>query len=199
MMKKTAKKKGKWFGKMAEKEQNQQQTQQEMEENPVQQEVETETQQTPLEQDSSEEYQKLQQENDDLKDKLLRQMAEFDNYKKRTVKEKDELYTYAKVNCVETILGVIDNFERALQTECSDENFKKGVEMIFNQFKDTLTKLGDEEIEAMNQPFDPQLHNAVNQVQDDNFGENTVCQVFQKGYKIGEKVIRHAMVVVANP
>lgn len=158
--------------------------------------------------DSSEEPQKdetpsevetLKAENEELKNKLLRQMAEFDNYKKRTAKEKDELYNYAKANCVETILGVADNFERALQTECSDETFKQGVEMIFNQFNEMLRKLGVEEIEALGKPFNPEIHNAVNQVEDENFGENTVCQVFQKGYKLGDKVIRHSMVVVANP
>lgn len=147
----------------------------------------------------TDELTKLKEENEDLKNKVLRQMAEFDNFKKRTAKEKDELFTYAKTSCVEQILGVIDNFERALETECSDETFKKGVEMIFSQFKDTLTKLGVEEIEALNTPFNPELHNAVNQIEDENFGENTVCQVFQKGYKIGDKVIRHSMVVVANP
>lgn len=141
----------------------------------------------------------LIKENEELKNKVLRQMAEFDNFKKRTAKEKDEIFTYAKTSCVEQILGVIDNFERALDTECSDETFKKGVEMIFNQFKDTLSKLGVEEISALNEPFNPELHNAVNQIEDENFGENTVCQVFQKGYKIGDKVVRHSMVVVANP
>ncbi len=157
------------------------------------------TQEVNEEPQENEEMKKLKEENEELKNKVLRQMAEFDNFKKRTAKEKDELYTYAKTNCVEQILGVIDNFERALDTECSDETFKKGVEMIFNQFKDTLSKLGVEEIEALNAPFNPELHNAVNQVVDENFGENTVCQVFQKGYKIGDKVIRHSMVVVANP
>lgn len=157
------------------------------------------TQEVNEEPQENEEMKKLKEENEELKNKVLRQMAEFDNFKKRTAKEKDELYTYAKTNCVEQILGVIDNFERALETECSDETFKKGVEMIFNQFKDTLSKLGVEEIEALNAPFNPELHNAVNQVEDENFGANTVCQVFQKGYKIGDKVIRHSMVVVANP
>lgn len=166
------------------------------EEEVINEEVKEEVNEQPQE---NEEIKKLKDENEELKNKVLRQMAEFDNYKKRTTKEKDELYTYAKTNCVEQILGVIDNFERALDTECSDETFKKGVEMIFNQFKDTLTKLGVEEIEAMNTTFNPELHNAVNQVEDENFGENTVCQVFQKGYKIGDKVIRHSMVVVANP
>lgn len=141
----------------------------------------------------------LTKEKEELEGKLLRQLAEFDNFKKRSAREKDDMYTYAKANCVETILGVIDNFERALETECTDEGFKTGVEMIFTQFKDTLTKLGVEEIEAQGNTFDPELHNAVNQIKDECFDENTVAQVFQKGYKIGDKVIRHAMVVVANP
>ncbi|MDF2566556.1 MAG: GrpE protein [Oscillospiraceae bacterium] len=141
----------------------------------------------------------LEEENAGLKDKLLRQMAEFENFRKRTAKEKQELFADATVSCLGDIIGVIDNFERALEYESSDSEFKKGVEMIFNQFKDSLTKIGVTEIEAMGNPFDPRLHNAVNQIEDENFGENTVCQVFQKGYLLGEKVIRHAMVVVANP
>lgn len=145
------------------------------------------------------ELNQLKAENEELKNKVLRQMAEFDNYKKRTAREKDDLYNFAKANCVEAVLGVVDNFERALQTECSDETFKQGVEMIFNQFNEVLKKLGVEEIEALGKPFDPEIHNAVNQMEDENFGENTVCQVFQKGYRLGDKVIRHAMVVVANP
>ena len=141
----------------------------------------------------------LKEENQSLNDKLLRQFAEFDNYKKRTLKEKEELSAYAKAMCLQDILSVLDNFERALDSDCKDENFKKGMEMILVQFKDILKKQGVEEIEALNQPFDPELHNAINQVEDENFGENTVCQVFQKGYKLGNRVIRHAMVVVANP
>ena len=96
-------------------------------------------------------------------------------------------------------LSVIDNFERALNAETADENYKKGISMIFGQFNDILKKLGVEEIEALNMPFDPNLHHAVNQVEDENFGENTVCQVFQKGYKLNGKVVRCAMVAVANP
>lgn len=149
--------------------------------------------------ETNQELAALQKENEELKNKLLRQMAEFDNFKKRTSKEKDELYGYAKADCVEAVLGVLDNFERALQTDCADETFKQGVEMIFNQFSEALKKLGVEEIPAQGETFDPQVHNAVNQVEDENFGENTVCQVFQKGYKIGDRVIRHSMVVVANP
>ncbi len=145
------------------------------------------------------ELEKLQAENSELNEKLLRQFAEFDNYKKRTTKEKEEIASYAKSICLKDILGVVDNFERALSTECKDEEFKKGMDMIFTQFIETLKAQGLEEIEALNQEFNPEFHNAINQVEDENFGENTVCNVFQKGYKLGDKVIRHAMVVVANP
>lgn len=147
----------------------------------------------------AEEIGQLKAENEELKNKVLRQMAEFDNFKKRTTREKEELYNYAKADCVSALLGVIDNFERALESECGDGQFKQGVEMIFQQMKEALKKLGVEEIEALNQTFDPEYHNAVNQVEDENFGENTICQVFQKGYKLGDRVIRHSMVVVANP
>lgn len=146
-----------------------------------------------------EETAKLKEENASLQEKLLRHMAEFDNFKKRTAKEKQELASFTKALCLKDVLGVVDNFERALETECKDEEYKKGMTMIFNQLNEFLKAQGIEEIEAFNQPFDPELHNAVNQVEDENFGENTVCNVFQKGYKLGDKVVRHAMVVVANP
>ena len=96
-------------------------------------------------------------------------------------------------------ITVLDNLERALDAEKEDSSMKKGVEMIATQFKEVMAKMDVHEINALNQPFDPELHNAVNQVQDENYGENTICQVFQKGYQMGDKVIRHAMVVVANP
>lgn len=133
------------------------------------------------------------------KDKYLRVVAEYDNYRKRSINDKLNAVADAQAKVITEILGVIDNFERALAAECTDENYKKGVEMIFNQYTAILTKLGVTEIEALNQPFDPNVHHAVNQVEDENFGENTVCQVFQKGYKLGDKVIRCAMVAVANP
>jgi molecular chaperone GrpE len=192
--------KGKWFSKMAEKvKKTKQETAEETAETVKDSKAAApEEKAAPEAELQEEELNNLKAENEELKNKLLRQMAEFDNYKKRTAKEKDELYQYAKADCVEAILGVIDNFERALDTQCSDENFKKGVEMIFTQFQNTLEKLGVEEIKALGEPFDPQVHNAVSQVEDENFGENIVSQVFQKGYKLGDKVIRHAMVVVAN-
>lgn len=141
----------------------------------------------------------LKEENAELNDRLVRKIAEFDNYKKRTLKEKDELAVYAKGLCVKELLSVTDNFERGLEAPCQDESYKKGMEMIFNQFTQTLAKLDVTEIDALNKPFDPELHNAINQVEDPAFEDNTVCEVLQKGYMLGEKVIRHAMVVVANP
>lgn len=198
-MNQTQKKKGKWFHKMADKEKEKQENKTEPAQEETKEASPAEESAKEKQEQKGEELKLLEAENKELKDSLLRQRAEFDNFKKRTAREKDDIYSIAKADCVETILGVIDNFERALETECSDENFKKGVEMIFSQFTAVLTKLGVEEIEAMGKTFDPNLHNAVNQIQDDQYGENEVCQVFQKGYKLGDKVIRHAMVVVANP
>lgn len=133
------------------------------------------------------------------KDRYLRLLAEYDNFRKRSIQEKDAASAGATAKAALEIISVIDNFERAMDAECSDENYKKGVEMIYNQFTDVIKKLGVEEIDALGQKFDPNLHNAVNHVEDENFGENTVCQVYQKGYRLGDRVIRCAMVVVANP
>ena len=143
--------------------------------------------------------QKLQAELDEQKDKYLRLMAEYDNFRKRSAKERLELSATVKGNTIGEILPVFDNFERALAAETEDTNYKAGVEMIFKQFGDMLTKLGVEIIDPIGQTFDPNIANAVNQIEDENLGENEVAQVFQKGYKIGDKVIRYAMVVVANP
>ncbi len=145
------------------------------------------------------ELEKLQQENKELNEKFLRQLAEFDNFKKRTAKEKQELAGYTKALCLKEILSVVDNFERALQFESQDAELKKGMEMILTQLHESLKTQGLEEIEALNVEFNPEFHNAINQIEDENFGENTVCNVMQKGYKLGNKVVRHAMVVVANP
>ena len=136
---------------------------------------------------------------EEMRENYLRQVAEFDNFRKRTAKEKEDTYTFALAKCITEFLPVMDNFERALACETTDESYKKGVEMIYNQLGEMMKKLGVSEIEADGKPFDPNLHNAVSQKEDPDFGENTVCQVFQKGYMIGDKVIRHAMVVVANP
>lgn len=133
------------------------------------------------------------------KDKYLRLLAEYDNFRKRSIQEKLNAFSDATAKAALEVISVIDNFERAMAAECSDENYKKGVEMIYGQFVEVIKKLGVEEIDALGKEFDPNLHNAVSQVEDENFGENTVSQVYQKGYKLGDKVIRCAMVVVANP
>lgn len=145
------------------------------------------------------EIEELKKQLADEQERYKRLDAEYYNYRNRSLKEKQDAAAEATSKTVSEILSVIDNFERALAAETSDEAYKKGVEMIFNQFSDILKKLGVEEIEAMNCPFDPNVHHAVNQVEDENFGENTVCAVFQKGYKLGSKIIRCAMVSVANP
>lgn len=133
------------------------------------------------------------------KDKYLRLLAEYDNFRKRSIQEKLNAFSDATAKAALEVISVIDNFERAMAADCSDENYKKGVEMIYGQFLEVIKKLGVEEIEALGKEFDPNLHNAVSQVEDESFGENTVSQVYQKGYKLGDKVIRCAMVVVANP
>ena len=166
-----------------------------------------ETQQENAEQTAAEEEkepelteeEKLRKELDESKDKYLRLMAEYDNFRKRSAKERLDLSATIKGNTIGEILPVFDNFERALAAETEDTNYKAGVEMIFKQFGDMLTKLGVEIIDPIGQTFDPNIANAVNQIEDENLGENEVAQVFQKGYKIGDKVIRYAMVVVANP
>ena len=132
------------------------------------------------------------------KEQFLRLAAEYDNYRKRTAREKENLWTEAKADTVQAFLPVYDNLERALKQDTADEAYKKGVEMIMAQMKEVFAKLGVTEIEAKGQPFDPNLHNAVMHIEDENLGENTVAQVFQAGFMLGEKVIRFAMVQVAN-
>ena len=131
-------------------------------------------------------------------DKFLRLAAEYDNYRRRSQKEKESVWNDAKSETVVAFLPVYDNLERALKQETADEAYKKGVEMTMNQLKSVLEKLGITEIDALGKPFDPALHNAVMHVEDENFGENTVAEVFQAGFMLGEKVIRFAMVKVAN-
>jgi molecular chaperone GrpE len=131
-------------------------------------------------------------------EKYLRLCAEYDNYRKRTAREKESIWTDVKVETVSAFLPVYDNLERALKQDTADEAFKKGVEMTMNQLKEVLNKLGVTEIQALGQTFDPNLHNAVMHVEDENLGENVVAEVFQSGFQCGEKVIRFAMVKVAN-
>ncbi len=132
-------------------------------------------------------------------DKYLRLMAEYDNFRKRSAKERLELSNSVKGDTVSGILPLLDNFERALAAETEDTVYKQGVEMIFKQFVDMLTKLGVKEMVLEGKEFDPNTAMAVSTVENDELGENTVAQVLQKGYTLGDKVIRHAMVIVANP
>ena len=133
------------------------------------------------------------------KDKQYQYLAaEYDNFRRRSAKEKTDAYANAKADAAQAFLPVFDNLQRALATPCADEAYAKGVEMTMTQLRQVLEKLGITEIDALNQPFDPNLHNAVMHVDDDSVGESTVVEVFQSGFKMGEKVIRFAMVKVAN-
>ena len=134
----------------------------------------------------------------DKEDQYLRLAAEYDNFRKRSQKEKEGLYQGAKSDAVAAFLPVYDNLDRALKQETADEAYKKGVEMTMMGLKEILTKLGIEEIPALGETFDPALHNAVMHVEDDTVGENTIVDVFQAGFRLGGKVIRFAMVKVAN-
>lgn len=134
-----------------------------------------------------------------VKDQFTRLTAEYDNYRKRTTKEKDGIYQDAKADTIKAFLAVYDNLERAAATEGDEDSpHKKGLLMIFQQVKDILAKLGVTEIEAKGQPFDPERMEAVMHIDDESFGENEVAQVFQAGFMLGDKVIRHAIVQVAN-
>ena len=134
----------------------------------------------------------------DVNDKYLRLAAEYDNYRKRTAKEKESIYGDAKADTIKPLLAVYDNLERGIAQYDEADVHRQGLELILRQFTETLTKLGVTEIEAQGQPFDPEKHNAVMHVEDESAGENTVVEVFQRGFMIGDKVLRFAMVKVAN-
>ena len=131
-------------------------------------------------------------------DKYLRLAAEYDNYRKRTTKEKESIYTDAKVDTIKPFLDVYDNLVRGVAQFEEGDSHRQGLELIAKQFLTVLEKLGVKEIEAEGQPFDPEKHNAVMHVEDENVGENTIVEVFQKGFTLNDKVIRFAMVKVAN-
>ena len=131
-------------------------------------------------------------------DRYLRICAEYDNFRRRSQKEKDGLYGDIKADTIQKFLPVYDNLERALKQGTEDEAYRKGEEMIMTQFESTLEKLGVSVIESLGQTFDPTLHNAVMHVDDEEKGDNEIVEVFQQGFKLGEKVIRFAMVKVAN-
>ena len=134
-----------------------------------------------------------------VKDQFTRLTAEYDNYRKRTTREKDSIYQDAKGDTIKAFLAVYDNLERAAAAEGGEDSpHKKGLEMIFQQFKELLAKEGVKEIEAKGKDFDPETMNAVMHIDDENLGENVVSQVFQAGFLLGDKVVRHAIVQVAN-
>ena len=143
------------------------------------------------------ENKKLSNELDALKDRLLRLTAEYDNYRKRTAKEKEGIYTDACTDVLKEVLPVADNLERALAVDGNVEDLKKGIEMTIKGLVNSLEKLGVEEIDTTN-GFDPNLHQAISVVEDANLNTNDVAQVYQKGYKKGEKIIRYSMVTVAK-
>lgn len=140
----------------------------------------------------------LHDEINTLNSRYLRLMADYDNFRKRSQKEKDDIYPSATAAAVLKFLPVIDNLERASQFERSTDEFAKGFDMILQSFHDVLGALGVEEVGEAGEPFDPAFHNAAMHIEDENLGQNVVSQVFQKGYKIGSKVIRYAMVQTAN-
>ena len=138
---------------------------------------------------------------EELTDKLTRQMAEFDNFRKRTEKEKSQMYEIGAKDIIEKILPVVDNFERgldAVKEEEKEDPFVQGMEKVYKHLLTTLEGIEVKPIEAVGQPFDPNFHNAVMHVEDENFGENIVAEEFQKGYTYRDSVVRHSMVKVAN-
>ncbi|MBQ7123095.1 MAG: nucleotide exchange factor GrpE [Oscillospiraceae bacterium] len=145
-----------------------------------------------------EELETLQKAKDELYDKYLRTLAEYDNYRKRSQREKDAIYGDATGEAVKKLLPVLDSFERALNYECKDEEFKKGIALIQNSLVEVFDNLGVKEIPAMDAQFDPNLHEAVMHIDNPAYGENIVTDVYRKGYTLNDKVIRHSMVIVAN-
>lgn len=142
---------------------------------------------------------KLTAELNETKDKLLRVMAEYDNFRKRSQKEKEMAYGDTKASTIAEFLPVYDNFERAMSADVTDlDSFKKGIEMIFNQYGETFKKLGVESFGAKGDEFDPNIHNAVMHGEDEELPENTISDVFSTGYKMGDRVIRPAIVKVVN-
>lgn len=145
------------------------------------------------------ENKKLKKELKDKEDAFLRLAAEYDNFRKRSAKEKSDIYSSSKADVLNEILPIIDNFERAADNSQVDfDGYRKGIELIFNQFINVLSKFGVESYAQVGDSFDPAIHSAVMTVQDDTLGENVIAEVFNKGYKLGDKIIREAVVKVAN-
>ncbi len=144
------------------------------------------------------ELEKLREDYNAINDKYLRLMAEYDNFRKRSQRERDAIYPEATAAAAAAFLAVADNFERAIAAECADAEYKKGTELVFQSLKDSFAKLNVEAFGETGDKFDPNCHNAVMHVDDDSLDAETVVEVFQRGYKLGDRIIRHAMVKVAN-
>ena len=171
------------------------------EENPKEQEtkkVNAEKEELKKANTEKEDLKKIKTELEDITDRYKRVLAEFENSKKRNQKERENLYNSILSDIIEVMLPILDNLENAAKVETKDEEYKKGIELVLKQFKDTLKSKGVEEIKALGETFDPELHEAVSSIQDQEKGEKEIVQEYRKGYKIGSKVIRHSMVVVAN-
>lgn len=148
---------------------------------------------------SAEQVEKLQNELEEKNSQFLRLCAEYDNFRKRSQKEKQEIYSTSRAEVIKELLPVLDNFARAAENkESSFEDYKKGIDLIFSQFEEILKKNGVEAYGEKGDAFDPNIHNAVMTVQDESLGENVVAEVFTKGYKLGDRIIREAVVKVAN-
>ena len=138
------------------------------------------------------------QELDEKDDRIKRLMAEFENFKKRSSKERENLYGSIMGDIIMSFLPILDNLEKAAQIKTADEEYKQGIELVLKQFKDVLESNGVKEIESVGQTFNPELHEAITSVVDDNLGVQEIKEEYRKGYMIGDKVIRHSLVVVAN-
>ena len=145
-----------------------------------------------------EELEAIKAEKDELYDKYLRTLAEYDNFRKRSQREKDAIYGDATAESVKKLLPVLDSFERALNYECKDEEFKKGISLIQNTLKEVFDSIGVKEIPDVGEQFDPNLHEAVMHTEDPAYGENVITDCYRKGYTLNDKVIRFSMVIVAN-
>ncbi len=148
--------------------------------------------------DLEQENEKLKKENHKYYEHLQRTAAEFDNYKKRIAKEKDGIYKLAVGDTISKFIPMLDNLEKAIQANTEDVKMKEGVELIYKQILETMASFGVETIEAVNQTFNPELHDAVMHIEDDNYGEKIIVEELRKGYKMGDRVLRHSMVKVAN-
>ena len=145
-----------------------------------------------------EELDSLRAENEEQEDRIKRLMAEFENFKKRSAKEREQLYNSIISDIAISFLPVLDNLEKAVSVKTEDENYRVGVELVLKQFKEVLANNGVKEIEAVGKTFDPELHEAVSSVEDSSLGVQEIKEEYRKGYMIGNKVIRHSLVVVAN-